>query len=325
MRNILRLKFGSHLYGTSTPASDLDFKSIYIPPARDIVLQRAKGVFNDQRPKAEKEKNYAGEVEEERFSLQRYLQLLAEGQTVAIDTLFAPDWAHTEAPDPVWREIQDNKEKLLTKRSAAFIGYARQQANKYGIKGSRVSAARKALDLLQQGVDHYGTTEKLSALSGQIMAMVVDNEHMGINKDTTPHGQEVLLWEVCNRQMPFTASIKNARDIMQRIVDEYGKRALQAESQQGVDWKALSHAVRVGNEAVELLTTGHVTFPRPEATELIAIKVGDRVYQDVAEQIENLLVAVEKAAEGSTLRDAPDQEWIDDLVYNEYAKEIQSS
>lgn len=36
MTTIVRVKFGSHLYGTNTPTSDLDFKSVHIPPARDI-------------------------------------------------------------------------------------------------------------------------------------------------------------------------------------------------------------------------------------------------------------------------------------------------
>ena len=40
---IVRIEFGSHLYGTSTSASDHDYKSVYIPSASDILLQRVKG------------------------------------------------------------------------------------------------------------------------------------------------------------------------------------------------------------------------------------------------------------------------------------------
>ena len=46
---------------------------------------------------------------------------------------------------------------LVTRRSAAFVGYCRQQANKYGIKGSRVAAARKALTLLLEAVERLGS------------------------------------------------------------------------------------------------------------------------------------------------------------------------
>ncbi|CDX26727.1 conserved hypothetical protein [Mesorhizobium plurifarium] len=318
-RQILRIQFGSHLYGTSTPSSDFDVKSIFVPDARSILLQRAKRVVNDQRPKAEKEKNYAGEVEEERFSLQRFLELASEGQTVALDVLFAPAWAATEPPAPEWGEIIANRHRLLTRKSAAFIGYARQQANKYGIRGSRVAASRAALKLL---ADAFSSTDKLATLDVSIRALCDTHEHMALHEDRTPHGQTVILWEVCNRKMPFTASIKNAHDIMKRLVDEYGKRALMAESQQGVDWKALSHAVRVGSQAIELLDTGFVTFPLPNAAHVLEIKQGKLPYQEVAAEIEDLLVRVEAAAARSALPDEPDLEWIDDFVASVYRTEV---
>src|SRR5256885_26937 len=132
MRNIVTIKFGSHLYGTTTPASDIDFKSVYIPAAADILLQRVRGSINKSRQKAEKEKNLPGEVEEESYSLQRYLALAAEGQTVALDILFAPPWSMTERPAFEWCHLIANRHRLLTRRSAAFVGYCRQQANKYG-------------------------------------------------------------------------------------------------------------------------------------------------------------------------------------------------
>ena len=37
---LVRMQFGSHVYGTNTPASDLDFKAVHLPPARDILLPR---------------------------------------------------------------------------------------------------------------------------------------------------------------------------------------------------------------------------------------------------------------------------------------------
>lgn len=56
MKRIVRIKFGSHLYGTDTPASDLDYKSVHIPDARDIILgTAAKSVRISGRPKVEGE------------------------------------------------------------------------------------------------------------------------------------------------------------------------------------------------------------------------------------------------------------------------------
>ena len=322
MRKLVTIKFGSHLYGTTTLASDVDFKSVHVPAPRDILLQRAKWSINSARRKMEKEKNLPGEVEEESYSLQRYLELASEGQTVALDVLFAPKWSMIEAPADEWHEVIQNRAKIVTKKSAAFIGYCRQQANKYGIKGSRVAAARKALELLQQLVQEHGTTPKLSDFQELVASHIAGIEHMVVVDIPLASGTLIRHWDVCGRKLPYTASIKNARDIVQKLVDEYGQRALQAESQQGVDWKALSHAVRVGTQAIELLQTGSVTFPLPNAAHILAIKTGNLPYQDVSTEIEGLLEAVEAESARSTLPSEPDYEWIADFVTHVYRDEI---
>lgn len=139
---IVEMRFGSHLYGTATEQSDLDYKAVYLPDARAILLQRVPGTIAEIREKPAGEKNAPGDVDREAYGLQRYLELLAEGQTLALDMLFAPDLAMQREPAPLWREIQTNADRLVTRRASAFVRYCRQQANKYGIKGSRIATAR---------------------------------------------------------------------------------------------------------------------------------------------------------------------------------------
>jgi hypothetical protein len=319
---IMEIRFGSHLYGTATLKSDLDFKAVCIPDARDILLQRVRdniGISPDKEPG---ERNSPGDVDREIFSLQRYLSLLAEGQTMALDMLFAPDSAMTMVPAPLWREVQMNAHRLVTRRASAFLRYCRQQANKYGIKGSRITVARQVLAVLEAAEAAYGTTAKLAVAETEMNAFEAGADHSAFVDLPTPSGQVVRHLEVCGKKMPFTSSIKSAREIAQRLVDEYGQRALQAEQNQGIDWKALSHAVRVGREALELFTTGTITFPLACASEILSIKRGELKYESVAETIEKLLVQVEAAAESSNLPDAPDQAFIDDLVARAYRAKI---
>jgi RNA repair pathway DNA polymerase beta family len=323
MRNIVTIKFGSHLYGTSTPSSDLDYKSVFVPDARDIVLQRVKATITNKRPKGIGEKNYAGEIDVESHSLQRFLQLAAEGQTVALDVLFSPKWAMVETPGSEWLEIMANRHRLLTKKSASFVGYIRTQSNKYGIKGSRVAAARGALELLESAMAEHGTTAKLELIGDRVSAFVERHEFTSLVPIENPGtGRAMMHWEVCGRKMPYSASIKIAHGVMSAMVGEYGKRALMAETQQGVDWKALSHAVRVGTQALELLQTGNITFPLPNAQHVIDIKTGKLPYAEVADEIEDFLARVESAAICSTLQDEPDSQWIEAFVERVYRAEI---
>jgi hypothetical protein len=314
---IVRIEFGSHLYGTSTLSSDRDYKSVYVPCASDILLQRVKGSLGHKVKRFEGDKNAPEDTDDELYSLQRYLGLLSEGQTVTIDMLFTP---YPLITSPLWEEIRANKDLLLTKRSAAFVGYCRTQANKYGIKGSRVAAAKEAMDLFKAQLDRLGTTAKIREIGNCLLPLV--GEHTQIVDFETTQGHTERFIECCNRKVSFGNTIKAAFEIYSRIYDSYGKRAKLAQTNEGIDWKALSHAVRVANEALELLATANVTFPLPNATHILEIKRGLLPYDDVANEIEKLLEEVERASEVSTLRDEADQDFIDALVCREHRKSV---
>lgn len=321
MELIVQIKFGSHLYGTNTPTSDTDYKSVYIPEAREILLQRVVGSLEiGKKFKSEGERNLATDVDNECYSLQRYLSLLADGQTVAIDMLFAPK---PILSSPLWEEIQANSDRLLTKKSAAFVGYCRTQANKYGIKGSRVASARAALERFEKLQAEHGTTAKVGDFFPP--EDEVFDEHSRTTRKETVSGRIERYFECCNRMVGFSNNVKEAAAIFRRIHENYGSRARLAETNEGVDWKALSHAVRVGREALELLQTHRITFPLPDAARILEIKQAKLPYNEVAQEIEELLEAVESASVQSTLRDLPDYEFIDGLVACEYARKIKTN
>lgn len=326
MKTIVEIKFGSHLYGTSTPASDVDYKSVFVPPPNDILLQRVKNTITSQRSKQPFEKNVAGEIDREAYALHRYLSLLAEGQTVALDMLFAPRWAMVSPPDPIWDFIWDCRHSLLCRKAASFIGYCRTQANKYGIKGSRVHAVRNIVEWFDQAIATHGHLAKMEIATETLADFIRERalDHTAIISIPHPSKPEIGLphLDCCNRKAPFTVSLKETRAIYARLLDEYGARALMAERNKGVDWKALSHAVRVGLEALELLATGHITFPLPNATRILEIKRGDVPYAVVAEMIEGLMENVESAQATSYLREEPDIAVIDAIVLDAYGARI---
>jgi RNA repair pathway DNA polymerase beta family len=322
---IVRMRFGSHLYGTATPESDLDLKGVYLPEACDILLQRVKATVTSNRAKAAGEKNEAGDVDSEFYSLQRYLDLLAEGQTVALDMLFAPDSVITIPPSPWWREIQASGHRLISKRATSFVQYCRQQANKYGIKGSRVAAARKVLAVLTTAQERLGNTGKLELIALQLADLAATTAHVALVDLPSAGDRPVRHLEVCDRKISFSASLKMGREIAERLVNEYGQRALQAERNEGVDWKALSHAVRIGREALELFQRGRITFPLPFADHILGIKRGLVPYKTVATEIEQLLEDVEAAASVSSLPEEPDHALVEDLVTRAHMQKIRES
>lgn len=325
MKIISKIKFGSHLYGTNTPQSDLDIKGVYLPCARDILLQKVNPMISESRPKQTGEKNTSDDIDFELYSLQRFLELLQQGQMVALDILFAPETSMLEKPDPIWLEIQNTlAPKILTKGALSFIKYCQQQANKYGIKGSRVAAIREALNVLRKIEVKYGPKEPLGVAENELQALTMDNEFLVIDQKTDRFGTPIFHLDVCGQKSMFTTSIKVAKENVTTLLSKYGRRPLAAENNEGVDWKALSHAVRVGHQALEFFKDKKITFPRPEAAHLLQIKLGHLTYSSVAQEIETLIDEITQAAQVSDLPEYADQQYIDNFILKHYTNQVLS-
>ena len=89
MNIVVKAIAGSHLFGTNTPQSDTDYKGVFIPDAKDILLQRAKKSISTKTGSNES-KNTKDDIDVEFYSLQKFMEMLAQGQTVAIELLFTP-------------------------------------------------------------------------------------------------------------------------------------------------------------------------------------------------------------------------------------------
>ncbi len=306
-------------------------KAVYIPSMEDILLGRVKKTIQKGRRKEHAERNTKDDVDTEIFSLCRFLELLMEGQTVALDMLFANPHLYTHLSSktaPYWQEIFDNREKLLTKNVQAFVGYARQQAAKYGIKGSRMDALKRTKEFLEGLLiekklkDYHYTIVKFEAKCAELLSL----EKTPLVEIVMLKGPKGLMdaphLRVNGRNIPFHSTVKYALEVVTKMLDGYGQRAKKAHLAGGIDWKALSHAVRVNEEAKELLLTGNITFPRPERELLVKIKKGEVPYDTVAEMIEQGLAELYEAREKSTLREEPDRVWADAFLLKVYAEAV---
>lgn len=156
---IVMMKFGSHLYGTATPDSDLDYKGIFLPTRDEILLNRVPQSFNECTKKGNEARNTSDDVDTEIYSLHYFLKLACEGQTVALDMLHAPKNMLLQS-SWIWESLVYYRTLFYTKNLQAFVGYARRQAAKYGIKGSRLNAVQDVIAFLSKismsGDGHQG-------------------------------------------------------------------------------------------------------------------------------------------------------------------------
>lgn len=111
---------------------------------------------------------------------------------------------------------------------------------------------------------------------------------------------------------------------LEKILDNYGRRAYLAEKNEGIDWKAISHAFRVCYEVQELLLTHQITFPLKQRDFIKAVKYGKFHYKNdrIGEQLEELMKQVEDAALLADLPEHVNREWIDNFIFDVYSRAI---
>ncbi len=294
---IVRMKFGSHLYGTDTEDSDVDYKGVFLPTKKEILLNnipkcRILSTGNHLK------RNNPDDVDEEVYSLHYFLKLACDGQTVAMDMLHAPERMLIESSD-LWRNIVNQKNRFYTKNLNSFVNYARRQASKYGIKGSRLNAALQVLTILESKTPE----DKLR----DIWTQLPRNEYC---HDTGVDPNGMRQYQVCGKTFLESSNIGYVSPIIRKFYDDYGHRAKQAAENKNIDWKAISHALRAAIQTREILTAGTITFPLKDAPYLLKVKSGRLDYTtEVAPVLESLMYEVEKLVSESKLPEKVDVEY----------------
>ena len=148
-RLVVEMIFGSHLYGTDTPESDRDYKGVLLPDMDEVLLGRIPNALTESKG-SDDIKNTVDDVDREWYSLHYFVKLGMKGETVILDMLHAPEEMILRS-SPVWNQLVENRSRLYTKSLKALMGYARRQAAKYGVKGSRLNAMKSVLDVVHGG------------------------------------------------------------------------------------------------------------------------------------------------------------------------------
>lgn len=309
---IVEMVFGSKVYGTSTPESDTDYKGVGLPTARDIVLQRSFKSINTSTGN-DNSRNGKDDVDREIYSLHYYLDLLSQGQTGAVDMLFTPKENIIQS-SPTWDKIVANKDKFLNKNMTSFVGYCKGQSAKYSLKGEYMEALELVLNYYSKVSAQSKVSQHVVPTHPHIKVVTIFNKSQ--NKD------EYYIQVGPKTKVPFTAKVQLLLQTYHEQYEQYGARAKAAMDNKGLDLKALYHACRIVDEGIELLKTGQVTFPRPNAKFLLDIRAGNVKFEVISHYIDDGLKELTELKASSKLRDEPDRKFIEQFVFDEYFNEI---
>jgi len=319
MKKIVKMVFGSHMYGLNTPDSDMDYKGIYLPELDDLLLGRYKKHINFSTGN-DRSKNTSDDIDEEWFSLDEFINLAVKGETIALDMLHVNPNLVTVEIDPnfghIWNDLVANRNKFYTKNLKAYMGYVKRQAAKYGIKGSRIAAMREAIAFLETVSNH-----KIPLF--EVWNDLPESEFAKRTVSEGPNNTLRRFYEVNGKKYRDTVTIEYILGRIRKALDAYGSRALLAEQNKGIDWKAVHHALRAGYQMLEIYKNGSFSYPLSQTKFLLDVKLGKLDYKrQVAPELERLIEEIEKLHKTVNFPESADREYWDQWLLKVYKEEL---
>jgi hypothetical protein len=307
-RVIFFAETGSYLYGTNLETSDHDYKAVYIPTLKSILTGKVKKTLS--LTTGGDGKNTSEDIDIEVFSLDQYLRLLSQGQTNALEMLFIKNALITSN---IWKDLCKDGYKFANMNAGAFVGYCKAQAYRYGNKGNRLSTIEKVLEVCQT----LDQDEHIYRYEYHWTALIKDLPNIQKIMIEIRRGHPDLkpALDICGRKFAFSDRVKSMTDSLIKLKDTYGSRSKSAKADGGVDYKALMHAVRIIDEAIELAIYGELDFPRSGADLYKDIRQKKIPFDEISNLIESKMETFDQIKKSEV---KPDLEAIDQFVFDVY-------
>lgn len=314
--------YGSKLYGTNTPTSDTDLKVVYLPDLSDLIMLRKPKIFKNRfdannnnitDPTTPMPDNG---VEVEYFPLQTFAMDFVAGQTYAVEMVYAiingPEDVSQITPFgattgfKVFCEMM--AEQFSNREVYSMVGFAAKQTMDYVTRGERLNDAKAVRDAIYAAYDMCAEKDlekiRLDRELGTgvtVLDFVSMTSNLKIGSSEN-NNKMIRTLELNGRSYLETSSLAHVLRAVDKLITGYGERSTRA-AESSVDFKSLSHAVRVYEQAIELLDTGSLTFPRPNAADLLAIKRGKADLDAVKDRLRTLDNEVREKMLTSTVRE----------------------
>ena len=320
---------GSHLYGTSTPKSDMDYEGIFIEPPEYVIGSKSCDEVDFSTKSASKHsaRNTPKDVDLKLYSLKNFFYLAQKNNPNKLEFFFAPERNIVYKNEHYWNQIVEAKDMFLSlKIKHSFTGYAASQKKKLLVKKQRLDELREFKAILEQGLiseqaNVSGTAAPYKPALGDILYAKSLGKFKFITPTMTLEGTPAII--VNEKEYNYGM---DAVDIFQRIslqISQYGSRTANLD-EGGYDYKFASHLFRLYYEGLKLLKEGRVDFPLEENKFLLSVKQGEYDLDYLLKRADEFEPLFEIAYQESKLRHSPDQDGISKLqtkMYLEYWRE----
>ncbi len=295
-RIILETLAGSHMYGTSLPSSDIDYRGIAIQEIPEFI-----NPFHHFEQSVETK-----DVDRTVWNVDKFFRLAYDNNPNIVEILFANDKTITHIEDE-GEILLGNATKFISQEvRKTFMGYAIAQIKKiethrgYLLNPPKQKPARKDFGLPEAPM--FGL-EKINS--------IIFSPRESIKEEWIEYAENERKYRSASDQYKKYEEWKNNRN---------PKRA-ETESKFGYDLKHAGHLMRLLYEGQDLLQHGKLEFPLPYADFLLEIREGIYKYEDILKMSNDEKEKLDSIE--STLPMKPDEDELLEVYYSLYGMELE--
>jgi hypothetical protein len=297
---ILKVRVGSHLFGTNTPESDLDYEGIFMPDKSLVFgFGRCREVDLGITSKDETGRNTSDAVDYKIREYRDFYLLALENNPNIMNILFAND---ENVMFQGWYGASLRAKKMLFPHAACirrFKGYAMSQLKKMDVKPGNYR--------------HLKEAEKLLSRKDPKDILVNAIHGIGIPFEDQGPGKHIKIGDIfLERSIQVKKAMRTIADRINRV----GSRVEMWE-EFGFDCKFASNLIQMLLEGVEIVSTGGLKFPMERADLILDVKRGKYSRDEIIEMSRGLEADIDKAAEKTPLPSKPRYTEIHEFVMNE--------
>jgi uncharacterized protein YaaR (DUF327 family) len=326
---------GSKAYGLDTPSSDTDIKGVYILPKEQFYSLEYVGQVN----------NETNDIAY--YELKKFIELLAKNNPNILEMLDV-DPELVICKDPIFDKI--TSELFLSKLCKdTFAGYASTQIKKARGLSKKIfnpieKVRKGVLDFcfvpFGQGsisITDWLAAEDLNESKCGLSSITHMKDFYNLYYDeigsfgfngiiNSASSNDVVLSSIPKGLQPISHMYfnKSQYSIYCREYKEYWEWVEKRNDERykntishgkNYDAKNIMHTFRLLSMVEEILSQGKIVVKRPNREELLKIKSGVYLFEDLIEKAEEKIKKIEELAENSSLPDHPDLKKIEKLLF----------
>lgn len=313
-KKILKIKSGSHLYGTNTENSDRDYLGIILNSKEELLgLQSCEELTENIVSKSNNGRNNKDAVDCKYYELRKFCRLAMNGNPTVLEVLFVNKENIVEITKE-GEELLKLRQEFVSKRIYnSFMGYAFAQKKKAFDKSENI----KCVEGLYKGLNMYSSAILVMTFNDfrqkDPAAFTFIKDYVKIYKNE----RNDEMFKCGDLIFPINILIKKLKESLKQRLDKASWRK-DGMLQYGCDYKFMSHNLRLLMEGIELMNTKNLILPLSYRDIILKIKTGNMNNQDIVDLMDTYETELHKYKNNNNLPEKANYDKINNFIIRTY-------